>query len=463
MSITNESAPSALYRAVWRWHFIAGLLVIPFLVLLAVTGALYLFSNELDHVIYRAWNTVAPDGRSLPTSALVERAQRDTGGQILQITQPDRSDRAVRMLIYVPGAGTRSAFVDPHDGRVLGTTRYGGAMQVVRKLHSLQYFGRAASWLVEAAAGWAIVLVGTGVFLWWPRGRAGALTVRGRPRDRIFWRDLHAVTGVFAGAVVVFLAVTGMPWSDVWGGKVQEWSTNAGMSRPNPPAEVVPDWLLEHFTPTSAASASADAHHHHQPENRSALPWALEKAPEPESDAVEGHAPIGIDEAIQALERAKLPKPYNLTLPQGPKGAFAATYAPDKVEQTRVVYLDRYDARVLDDVGYARFGSAAKIIEWGIAVHQGQQFGPINRYLMLAGCIAIVVLAVTSVAMWWKRRPPRTLGVPPSPPDARVYRGLLAIIVPLAIFYPLVGVSLVVAFAIDGLFVLIRRRVHATR
>jgi len=461
MSITNESAPSALYRAVWRWHFIAGLLVIPFLVLLAVTGGLYLFSSELDHLVYRAWDTVAADGHTLAASVLVEGAARDTGGQVLQITQPERSDRAVRMLIYVPAAGTRSAFVDPHDGRVLGTTRYGGVMQVVRRLHSLQYFGPAASWLVEAAAGWAIVLVGTGVLLWWPRGRAGALTVRGRPRDRIFWRDLHAVTGVFAGAVVVFLAVTGMPWSDVWGGKVQEWSTNAGMSRPSPPAEVLPDWQLEHFTPASPASASADAHHHHQAEKGSVLPWALEKAPVPESDAVEGRPTVGIDAAIQALDRAKLPRPYTLTLPQGPKGAFAATYAPDKVEQTRVVYLDQYDARVLDDVGYARFGGAAKVIEWGIAVHQGQQFGTVNRYLMLAGCIAIVVLAVTSVTMWWKRRPARTLGMPPAPPDARVYRGLLAIIVPLAVFYPLVGVSLVVAFAVDGLVVLGRRRAAA--
>ena len=29
---------SNLYRAVWRWHFYAGLLVLPFLLVLAVTG-----------------------------------------------------------------------------------------------------------------------------------------------------------------------------------------------------------------------------------------------------------------------------------------------------------------------------------------------------------------------------------------------------------------------------------------
>ena len=47
-------------------------------------------------------------------------------------------------------------------------------MQLVRKIHSLQKFGFWASCLIEIVAGWAIVLVGTGVFLWWPRGKPTA-------------------------------------------------------------------------------------------------------------------------------------------------------------------------------------------------------------------------------------------------------------------------------------------------
>lgn len=34
----DAAASSRLYRAVWRWHFYAGLYVIPFLLMLAVTG-----------------------------------------------------------------------------------------------------------------------------------------------------------------------------------------------------------------------------------------------------------------------------------------------------------------------------------------------------------------------------------------------------------------------------------------
>ena len=44
-----------LYRTIWRWHFYAGLLVIPFILMLSVTGAAYLFKPQLDRWEERDW------------------------------------------------------------------------------------------------------------------------------------------------------------------------------------------------------------------------------------------------------------------------------------------------------------------------------------------------------------------------------------------------------------------------
>lgn len=440
--VESEGAKQgSFYRAVWRWHFIAGLLVLPFLCILATTGALYLFKDELDAWIYHSWDRVAAGAATKPLPELIATVEAASRGKVMQLTLPVERDRAIRMTVHAEGQA-QTAFVDPYSGELKGITRYGGVMQVVRKLHSLQYFGAKASWLMEIAAGWAIVLVATGVYLWWPRGASGGVvTIRGSPRKRTFWRDVHAVTGAFAGALVLFLAVTGMPWSDVWGGQVQDWATAAGVSRPPAPAEVVPDWQLENVIPTG----TDDRAHHRE---LIGLPWALEKAPAPVSTLPRG-TPIDADQAAAALARAGLPKPYSLTLPQGPRGAFAATHTTDRIEDIRVVYVDQYNGDVLDDVGYARFGAAAKAIEWGIAVHQGQEYGSVNRYLMLGGCLAIIALAVSSVTMWWKRRPQGRLGMPPPPQDPRSLYMLAALVVPFAIAFPLVGVSLLVAFAID--------------
>jgi uncharacterized iron-regulated membrane protein len=302
-------------------------------------------------------------------------------------------------------------------------------------------------------------MAGTGIFLWWPRGRGGGVaTIRGAPRQRVFWRDLHAVTGAVSAGVILFLAVTGMPWSLVWGGHVQAWATAANLYEPAAPAKVTPGWMLAMDMPGMEAA---------KPDR----PWALEKAPQPlskDTSLPKGapmdmagmdmatpmagmHHGFNLETAIRTFDAYDLKRPYTVTLPEGPKGAYAADYRPDRVEDTRTLYLDQHSGRKLGDVGFQQWGVGAKAIEWGIAVHQGQEYGPLNRYLMLAGCVAIVLLAVSAVVMWWKRRPPGRLGLPPAPDDRRIARGVLALVAVVGVVYPLVGASLVFALAAEVL------------
>jgi uncharacterized iron-regulated membrane protein len=104
---------------------------------------------------------------------------------------------------------------------------------------------------------------------------------------------------------------------------------------------------------------------------------------------------------------------------------------------------------VLADVRYADYGPVARAIEWGIAVHEGHQYGGPNRYLMLAGCLSILALAATAPVMWWKRRPKGSLAAPPPPPERRVRLGVLATVGMGGVVFPLVGASLLVALLID--------------
>ncbi|MFN5823618.1 MAG: PepSY domain-containing protein, partial [Sphingomonadales bacterium] len=39
---------TAFYRTIWRWHFYAGLFVLPLVMLLSVTGAAYLFKPQIE-------------------------------------------------------------------------------------------------------------------------------------------------------------------------------------------------------------------------------------------------------------------------------------------------------------------------------------------------------------------------------------------------------------------------------
>ena len=308
-------------------------------------------------------------------------------------------------------------------------------MQLVKRVHSLDIAGPVFNLLVEVVAGWAIVMVATGIVLWWPRGNSGGVvTVRATPAKRVFWRDMHAVTGLFAGAVIVFLAVTGMPWSAVWGKEVRKFTTDAGWGRPALPA----------VTP---ASGHDPAHAEHQAD-ASALPWALQETDVHNEHAGHGAA-LSLDDAVARFDSSGLERPYTIAMPGEPGKAWSASSMPDQVEQMRTVYLDSSSGVVIADIGYGEFGPAAKAIEWGISVHQGKQFGIGNKLVMLAGCIAVWLLGISALTMWWKRRTKGRLAAPPKPATSGAYIGLAAVVVPLGIIYPLVGASLIVALVLD--------------
>src|SRR6478752_7643463 len=50
--IKQSSTGDRLYRVVWRWHFYAGMIITLPLIVVAATGALYIFKDELEGVLH---------------------------------------------------------------------------------------------------------------------------------------------------------------------------------------------------------------------------------------------------------------------------------------------------------------------------------------------------------------------------------------------------------------------------
>ena len=171
-----NTALSGSYRAVWRWHFYAGFLVLPFLMLMALTGGLYLFKAEIDDAVYRPMGVVEARGNPASPDRWVAAARVGTGGEVTNVLVPDRPDRAVQMTVRLPDDSRRIAFVDPYSAELKGVTAYVGLTETIKRIHSLEQFGPVMNLVVEIVAGWAIILFATGLFLWWPRKRAVGVT-----------------------------------------------------------------------------------------------------------------------------------------------------------------------------------------------------------------------------------------------------------------------------------------------
>src|SRR5262245_23617219 len=115
-STMSETPTSSVYRAVWRWHFYAGLLVLPILVMLALTGGTYLFAPEVAGVVDRALIEAEPGSTApLAPSAVATSVLDATSGDVVQVVMPARPDRSVKMLVAIDGE-PRTVYADPYDG-----------------------------------------------------------------------------------------------------------------------------------------------------------------------------------------------------------------------------------------------------------------------------------------------------------------------------------------------------------
>ncbi|HTU13000.1 MAG TPA: PepSY domain-containing protein [Allosphingosinicella sp.] len=413
----------SLSRSVWRWHVTAGIVVLPVLAWMAITGALYLYKPELERALYRDWIVSRAVAPPMPVADMIGLVEAQTGGRVTQVVRPAAAAESWRMAFTARDGAARMAFVRPDVGLVLGTSRAGGPLELVKELHSLSVLGLPGNLLIELVAGWAILLVLTGFYLWWPRAGGRALSLAGRLGERRFWRNLHASVGALAGSVILFLAVTGMPWTAFWGAGFHAVVARQQIGRPPAPAP---------------QAHGHDAH----------LPWSLRGAPQPPAST---HGDLGPGRAVAAAEARGLAAPWILDLPAAPGRPYRLSAAAERTGDVRILYIDPADARVLQDIGYADFGAGARVFEWGIYTHQGRQYGELNRLVMLAGCIGLLLLALTGPILWWKRR---GRGASAGPGDGRRAKGGLIVAATIGILFPLTGASMLLA---TGLAALLRR------
>ena len=221
----------------WRWHFYAGLLAVPICIFLGVTGGIYLFKPVAEPWLYRELQTVEPGATRLPVEeqlAAVSKAFPESKPDSITVgvkpgdaTEVGTHDKRGRNLLV---------YVNPYSGEVTGSlVRDRMLMQQVRKLHGELLMGGLGSFFVELTACWTLMLTVTGLYLWWPRSGSrvmGVFVPRLRQGARIFWRDLHAIVGMYASAIVIVLLVTGLPWTNVWGGLFKRAQQATGQARP---------------------------------------------------------------------------------------------------------------------------------------------------------------------------------------------------------------------------------------
>ncbi|MDF2716626.1 MAG: hypothetical protein K0R28_3551 [Paenibacillus sp.] len=441
-SATNKLL-SSLYQAVWRWHFYAGVIFAPFLLILAFSGSVYLFTPQIEGYLYKDMLTVREIGTTAMSAddIIAKTVRAYPGTTISSITFPDDPESTVKMAANRNGTST-TMYADPYTGNITGILNSDKTFSAFfKKMHSeLVIGGTWANRLVELAACWAVILVITGLYLWWPRNKSaiwGTILPRlSKPGSRPFWRDLHAVPAFWLSLCTLVLISTGLPWSGVLGGQIDRL---ANATHTNYPPYAL-SFMVKPESVTVAKDVADD------------VPWAAENLPVPES-AVGGYIPLAVQDMVTIAGKQQVMLPYTISMPRGETGVYTISTSHTRPGDNATLHLDQYSGAVLTDVRYADYGLMAKGITMGIALHEGRLFGLANQLLGLITCIGVMLMAVSSYFMWRKRKPQGKLGAPGRPGEKRVTIGVLLIMLVLGALMPLVGLSLIVVLMLDLLII----------
>ncbi|MEN9843768.1 MAG: hypothetical protein RLZZ612_1597 [Pseudomonadota bacterium] len=409
----------------WRIHLWAAFIATPFAFIGALTGMLYIFTPQIEAVLHGDLDRVTPAATRLSLDALVALAQRAApeGTSLRYVVTPDRADQSVRVYF---GAATKTVattvatktetsaakdgehaehqatgvkeaavvastpalkmdhripqgsivYLNPYTGDVLGTQ---GEMDRFstwsKRLHSSLLQGNDWRWLLELSTSWLLVMLLTGIYLWWPRGGQGIWPHQGL-KARVGWQQWHAFGGVALSIITLIVLTTGLTWSRYSGAQIKALADAVGQSTPE--------------TPKGLRSQSP-------PNPQPLLQW------QQVWDAAQPQAP-----SIS----------YQITPPKQASDVWRITNF-DRSQPTKrfTLLMDSYSGQGLYYQSWESLTLFNKATAVGIPFHRGE-FGWWNQALLLVFGLGIMWGLISGWVMFFKRKRQGVLGLPRLMPEA---------------------------------------------
>ena len=417
------------YRMVWRWHFYAGLFVLPIVLILSVTGSIYVFKPQINRWEERSFRGLGTGGTVSPDRQLMAVLAANPSLRWTRYRLPEKPGDAAMIQMVDSVGRQREVYVSP-QGRVLGSLDPEARIEaVVSRIHGSLLLGRWGDWIVELAASWTIVLILTGLYLWWPRPfrAAGTLWPRLSLRGRPLLKDIHRSTGFWIAGLVLVMLVSGLPWAGAWGTAFEWAREEAGLVKgPR-------DWKV----------GASVAHHHGMAS----------------TVATAAPMPLGLPLSafVKKAEAEHMAFPAVVLPPHAPQLFGSATGAvwtvkaePQNRPLARQVTYDAATGAETGRSGWADQHLVDRIVNTGVAWHEGQLFGWVNQLIGLLTAIALVAISALGALMWVRRRPASTFGAPERASSPAPHAAIAAMVV-LGVLLPLFGASLLAILLVDRL------------
>ncbi|TDM12126.1 PepSY-associated TM helix domain-containing protein [Macrococcus lamae] len=412
----------------WRWHFYAALFIAPLLITLSISGILYLFFPEVEHVIndHELFGQTGKPQQSLD-DGFSDIAMKYPGWHVMKVSFPEK-DYNTRVTLMGPDDGSKIVYLDHHNQIQAAINPNQLFSNVTRAFHSSLLTGNTVvNYMVELAACWTLFLVISGLFMTFYKKY---LTQSKSPIKRKNKAKLHAVIGTVIAIPLTLIILSGLPWSGYMGDKIYGFAvSHTKLGYPE----------AEKIAPVSGNE----------------IPWATRNE---HTDSTAAHGKrLSITQIISIAEEEGFKQPYSITVPMDDQGTYilsvnsstGVTGLDTSPLDERTVHLDQYSGMKLAIYDFTDYGIIAKLISVAIPLHEGHLFGLANKLLNLIVAAAVLVTAYYGIKIYLMRKVPRQLSAPATQPFQVPFLIFACLMILLGVAMPLFGWSLLVIAAIE--------------
>lgn len=217
-------------------HLWLGLLSGLIVLILSITGCIYVFSQEITGMIRKeAMYVPAVAEKTIPISKLWQSTQAKVGTKI-ELSNVSVYNNPKKSWVFHCYKGNENAYtyfgsieyyqsiyVDPYTGKVLGM--YDEEMDFFNIVKFIHWSLLMETSIGQPIIGWStfifVIMLITGIVLWWPKNKSAR-----KQRFAFQWKkttqwkrknyDLHNIFGFYISVIALIIAFTGMVWAFTW-------------------------------------------------------------------------------------------------------------------------------------------------------------------------------------------------------------------------------------------------------
>jgi len=370
----KESKSNRFKHWIGKIHLWLGLTSGIIVFVIAVTGCIYAFQEEIQNLT-QSYRFVQPQDRDvLPPSKLKAVAEELLPGKHIHAVLYSGPEKAAQVIFFAfEPAYYDIVYLNPYTAEVLKVKDMeADFFHFILDGHFYLWLPPEIGQPVSATATLVfVVMLVSGLILWWPRKKHQArqrFTIKWNARWRRTNYDLHNVLGFYVSCIALILALTGLVWGF-------QWFANGVYSAAGGEKSLV------YYDPASDTTQRYSG-------EKPAIDVIYERMRReyPDARAIEVHVPLSDEYAV------------------------AANANPEEGTYWKIDYR-YYDQHTLKEVPvdhiYGRFPEAKaadKLMRMNYDIHTGAILGLPGKILAFFASLICASLPVTGVYIWYGRR-----------------------------------------------------------